>query len=207
MPQGDTGDQRFRHMKRRNFLITGAGALANFAMVRVRPSRVVEECSILEFRKIFDHMRSLGLLISPALVLPIVVNHISALCEGAAGAARQRRHELLVLASRFAEYAGWMSQEAGDHRLTRRWTEKAVSLAAAAGDRGMARYALVRYAEMVVYERDATATIELARRAQTDGAVPQHILGLAKWRNRSCIWPDPYGIRGRCTGGLGHSVN
>jgi len=174
-----TGGLRFQLVDRRHVLITGASALAGFAVARGVSSPTIDERIVPEFRTAFDQVRRLGVLTSPALVLPSVATHVNALRTYAVSAEGQYRSELLLLASRFAEYAGWMGQEAGDDRAALWWTEKAVSFAAAGGDNGMARYALVRQAEIALYRHDATATIELARRAQHGPAVPPRILGLA----------------------------
>ncbi|HVB42091.1 MAG TPA: hypothetical protein VNF47_05210 [Streptosporangiaceae bacterium] len=56
------------------------------------------------------------------------------------------RPAILTLAARYAEYTGWMAQEAGEDRAVLWRTENAVRLADAAGDRAMGTYALVRRA-------------------------------------------------------------
>ncbi|MGI9063151.1 MAG: helix-turn-helix domain-containing protein [Pseudonocardiaceae bacterium] len=179
MSLDDTGGLRFQPVDRRHVLITGASALAGFAVTRGGSSPTVDERIVPEFRAAFDQVRRLGVLTSPALVLPLVATHLNALRTYAVAAEGRYRSELLLLASRFAEYAGWMGQEAGDERAALWWTETAVRLAAAGGDNGMARYALVRQAEIALYRHDATTTIELARRAQNGPAVPPRILGSA----------------------------
>lgn len=179
MSMDGTGGLRFQPVDRRHVLITGASVLAGFAVTRGVSSPAIDERIVPEFRAAFDQVRRLGVLTSPALVLPSVVTHINALRTYAVAADGQDRSELLLLAARFAEYAGWMGQEADDERAALWWTETAVRFATAGGDKSMAMYSLVRQAEMALYRQDATATIELARRAQSGPAVPRRILGLA----------------------------
>ncbi|NUP51904.1 MAG: transcriptional regulator, partial [Catenulispora sp.] len=72
---------------------------------------------------------------------------------------------LWLLAARFAEYAGWMAQEAGNDVAALRWTRTAVQWAQAGGDASMDAYALVRRALMAQHRGDAAAVVEFARRA------------------------------------------
>jgi hypothetical protein len=78
-----------------------------------------------------------------------------------------------------AEYAGWMSQEIGDEVAALRWTDRAVTYAAAGRDPYLASFALFRRAEIALYQHDALRTVELARRAQDDPGAGPRILGLA----------------------------
>ncbi|MEV8548060.1 DNA-binding protein [Streptomyces sp. NPDC051572] len=91
------------------------------------------------------------------------------------------RQELLVLGSRYAEYVGWLMQETGDEQAALWWTQRAVDLAAAGGDRALAGYALVRRGLVTLYQDDAEQTVALARRAQS-GTLPPQIRGLAAQR-------------------------
>lgn len=173
------GEVRFMPMDRRHVLAGGAAAILGFALARGTRPAAVDERILPGLRAAFDQVRSLGMVSSPVVVLPMVIAQVHALrslvpdCRGAL------RAELLVLASRVAEYAGWMSQEAGDERRAAWWTDCAVNLAGAGQDVGFASYALVRHAELAMYRHDAWTTIELARQAQAHPAAGQRILGLA----------------------------
>ncbi|WP_322768327.1 helix-turn-helix transcriptional regulator [Frankia sp. Cr1] len=134
------------------------------------------------FQAMFIQVRRLGMTISPALVLPILAAQIKVLRELASAADGSSRRRLLLLAARYAEYAGWMAQEAGDDRAAGWWTDMAVGFATAAGDRDLASYALVRHALIALYRRDACRTVALARRAQSHREVAPRVLGLAAQR-------------------------
>jgi hypothetical protein len=92
------------------------------------------------------------------------------------------RSGLWKLASRYAEYAGWMTQEAGDNTMTARWTHWAVRMAELAGDADLRWYALVRRADIALHDDDAQSTIELARQAQSDPVISARVRGLAAQR-------------------------
>jgi hypothetical protein len=130
----------------------------------------------------FAHARRLGLSVTPVLVLPIVVAQAHAVDALLAAATGPARVELALLASRLAEYAGWMAQEAGDDRAAAWWTGRAVHRAVVAGDHDMAAYALVRRALITLYRDDGLATVDLARRAQADPATSRRVRGLAAQR-------------------------
>jgi transcriptional regulator with XRE-family HTH domain len=140
------------------------------------------DSTLAGFRRVFEEIRRLGRTVSPASVLPTIASQtqsLRGLAEAAAGAARTR---LVKLASRHAEYAGWMAQEAGDERMAVWWTAKAVDLAHAAGDDELAAYALVRRANITLYRDDAVATIELARLAREQPGISARVQGLAAQR-------------------------
>ena len=106
-------------------------------------------------------LRSLGRTLSPAAVLPMTIGllHTVRVLAGEARGADQRA--LLVLASRVAEFTGWMAQETGDDRTAMWWTEQAVVYAAAGGDDTLGPYARVRRALVTMYQGEADTTIEL----------------------------------------------
>jgi len=107
-------------------------------------------------------LRSLGRTLSPAVVLPMTIGllHTIRVLAGEARGADQRT--MLVLASRVAEFTGWMAQETGDDRTAMWWTEQAVGFATAGGDETLGPYARVRRALVTMYQGKADATIELA---------------------------------------------
>ena len=63
--------------------------------------------------------------VSPTLVLPVVTAQTRLTLAMAAAARDGERRALLVLAARYAEYTGWMAQEAGDEAAAIAWTTEA----------------------------------------------------------------------------------
>jgi hypothetical protein len=115
------------------------------------------------------------------LLLPTLVAQIQVLEQLSGDVGLPTRRELLLLESRYAEYVGWLAQEAGNERAALWWTRRAVELAAAGGDHDLATYGLVRQALFALYRDDARQTIDLAQLAQSGQANPR-ILGLAAQR-------------------------
>jgi transcriptional regulator with XRE-family HTH domain len=139
------------------------------------------EPAVEAFRAMFDQIRELGQSIAPAALLPTLVAQTHALRLLARQAGPADRARGLLLASRFAEYTGWISQESGDDGAALWWTDLAVDLAEAAGDRELGAYANVRRALVALYRHDSIATVALARQAGAARCGPR-IRGLAAQR-------------------------
>jgi transcriptional regulator with XRE-family HTH domain len=133
------------------------------------------------FRLMFDEMRRLGQTLAPASLLPILITQTHTLRLLASTSTVPVRTNALLLASRFAEYTGWIAQEAGDDHGALWWTDRAVELATAGGDHELSAYALVRRGLVAMYRNDARETIAVATRAQTARCSPR-IRGLAALR-------------------------
>jgi DNA-binding XRE family transcriptional regulator len=124
------------------------------------------EAGVGSFRSMFEELRRVAHLIAPAALLPVLIAQTHALRMLAATGLPHTRTAALFLAGRFAEYTGWLAQEAGDDRGAQWWTDRAVEFADGGGDRDLAAYALVRQGLIAMYRYDARATIVAAERAQ-----------------------------------------
>ncbi|MFF6792880.1 helix-turn-helix domain-containing protein [Streptomyces filamentosus] len=132
-------------------------------------------------RALFDQFRRLGQTAPAASVLPALEAQTRTLPSLAKTAGGRAARELYVLASRYAEYTGWMAQESGDERAALAWTDHAVQLATVGGDHDLAAYALVRRGLLTFYAGDARSTVEVVQGAQS-GRLPARIRGLAAQR-------------------------
>ncbi|MGC4858194.1 helix-turn-helix domain-containing protein [Micromonospora sp. DT41] len=144
---------------------------------RVEP---LPEGTVETFGIMLGDLRQLGQCQPPAVVLPGVLVHAATLRSLADRVTPAERPAVLVMASRFAEYAGWCLQEAGDEHGALTWTARAARLALAAGDGPFAAYTDVRRALVALYRHDAAQTIALARRGAR--AADHRIRGLAEQR-------------------------
>ena len=132
-------------------------------------------------RDLFAHIRRLGQMTNAATVLPMLTAQTRLVGQFAARAGAGQRGELLALAARYAEYTGWMTQEAGDEAGAAQWTRRSAELAEAVGDTEFAGYALIRQGLIAMYRQDHTATIELAQAARRT-AVTAHVQSQAARR-------------------------
>jgi transcriptional regulator with XRE-family HTH domain/tetratricopeptide (TPR) repeat protein len=171
-----------RLLDRRQFLAAGATSVLGLGFNDRDVSGAARQTASLEgFRALFDQFRQLGQTVSPAVVLPALIAQTQTVQGVAAQSDARMQCRALTLAARYAEYVGWMCQEAGNDEAAMWWTDRAVELAAAGGDRDLASYALVRRALMALYRNDAAETLKLSRSAQLDSVLPR-IRGLAAQR-------------------------
>jgi transcriptional regulator with XRE-family HTH domain len=176
------GQSWFHPVSRRQVMAAGAVSMAGMSIGRPGIGSQAEDTTLLGMsRSLFDQYRQLGQVAGPGLLLPALIAQTHTLQELSAHTGPRTRQGLLRLASRYAEYVGWLVQETGNDQAAMWWTQRAVDLAAAGGDHHLAAYGLVRRALVTLYRDDAEQTIELARRAQS-GNVPSRIRGLAAQR-------------------------
>jgi len=170
-------------LDRRKLLKTGAGALIGLGFSGHGVAAAARDGSaLLAFRAQFDQLRRFGQTTSPSVVLPTLIVQTRTVGAIADRADPALRSELLGLAARYSEFAGWMAQEAGNDRAAGWLTSWAVDLAVAGGDRHFERYALVRKADLAMYRYDATSTIGLAGEAQRDETAPARVRAIATMR-------------------------
>jgi len=181
MAMNQDGSGEFVPLSRRRALTAGVSLLA-WPAGGFGPPDAADGATSATFGTLFDQIRNLGRVVSPAAVLPMAIAQTRALRGLAAGSSGPGRDTLLMLAGRHAEYVGWMSQEAGDDRAAMWWTDVALELADAAGDRELQAYVWVRKAGVLLYRDDAASVVALARRAQRQPRISSRIRGLAARR-------------------------
>lgn len=167
---------------RRQVLATGALAAPSIYLASISASASYDQMDLTgSFRSLFDQYRNLGQTTDPRILAPVLAAQVSVIEGVARNSGKQTSRSLLILASRYAEYTGWLVQEAGSDLSALRWTQHAVSLASAAGDSDFAAYGMVRHALVTMYQGDAAQTTQLAVRAQASD-LPPRIRGLAAAR-------------------------
>lgn len=158
------GYGEFQAIDRRSHTADGAAGLVSWLMPPADPT---DPALVLPaYQAMFDQLRRLGQATDPASVTPILVAATNALRGVAARSPAANRAPVLRMSARFAEYTGWMAQEASDEAAALWWTSRAVEMANAAGDRDLVAYGLVRRAEIALFRNDFVSTIALAQQAQ-----------------------------------------
>lgn len=111
------GSTEFTGIDRRTALSVGAASLMTAA---AGPAPTAPE-TLEWFRGQFTALRALGQQAPPRVVLPLAVTQANTLRHLATAADGRSASTALALASRFAEYAGWMAQEAGNDTAALWW--------------------------------------------------------------------------------------
>ncbi|MER6716089.1 helix-turn-helix domain-containing protein [Streptomyces sp. NPDC000877] len=179
------GSGSFQPVTRRGLIAAGAASMLpahRSDPVPPFPAHEGAETLLDASRILFDQFRRLGQASGPASVLPPLVAQSLSLEQLAVRSGHRCRQSLLRLASRYAEYAGWMAQESGDDAAAIWWTDRAVQLAAAGADDRLAAYAQVRRSLVSLYRGDVADAVELASSAlrsdaslRTRGLAAQHL--------------------------------
>jgi transcriptional regulator with XRE-family HTH domain len=173
---------RLEPASRRQVLATGALAAPAICLGGNDASGKADHTDLLAiFRAQLDHYRELGQAADPAILVPVLAGQLTVIQKIAAHTGQRASQPLLIIASRYAEYTGWLAQERGTDSGALGWTRHAIDLANAAGDPSFAAYGLVRYALVTLYRGDAAQTTQLAGRAQAS-TLPPRIRGLAAAR-------------------------
>lgn len=169
---------------RRQLMATGAASVLAIGAVGPTdpvPRGAAGDTLLQASLGLLDQYRRIGQVTPPDVLVPALAEQVRSLRSLAVRTGSRSGLHLLALSSRFAEYTGWLAQEAGDDDAALRWTAHAVDLADGAGDHDLASYAFVRRALLTYYRGDAADTIALAEAAHSD-RLPPRIRGLAAQR-------------------------
>ncbi|HEX5494406.1 MAG TPA: helix-turn-helix transcriptional regulator [Mycobacteriales bacterium] len=152
-------------MDRRAFLATATATVAVPAAVIELPDRVTSDTVTALSDRLDWHMAA-GTTMHPEPVSRLVRADLDRIDGILREAPRGLRGPLLRITARYAEYLGWMRQEAGDPDGAMRWTNHAADLAHVADWRPMVGYTMIRKSRLLQYRRPAQAA-DLARAART----------------------------------------
>ncbi|WP_433113636.1 BTAD domain-containing putative transcriptional regulator [Micromonospora sp. CA-246542] len=141
------------------------------------PDRSVDGAS--PFEELLRRMRQAAQTTSPRVLLPTLAAQVRTLRGLAEVSMLAERVELLHLAARYAEFTGWMAQEAGDDAACLQWTRTAVALAEAAGDGDFGRLFAIRQADIALYDDDPARTLTAVAPVVRDADAPPQLRRLA----------------------------
>lgn len=159
------GHGEFAAVPRRGVAAAGPPAL-DWTVAMGGPRRPAGQLEYDGFLRMFDVVRGMGQTMPPAMLMPVLIAHTHALRLLAPSAPPESRGQLWRLAARYAEFTGWMAQESGNDAHALLWTSQAVEYAGNGEDHRLAAYALVRRAEIAMYQGRPLETVGLAQHAQ-----------------------------------------
>jgi len=109
-------------------------------------------------------------LLGPGSVLPAVHSQIQLIGQLRTGRAGADRRALLAMQAQYAEFAGWLHQDARDFQGARFWLDRALEWSHAATDHELATYVIVRKSQLAGDMGDAGDAIDLAAAASNMAA-------------------------------------
>ncbi|MFJ8582641.1 hypothetical protein [Micromonospora sp. NPDC093277] len=133
----------------------------------VAPRRVTPD--LLQFlrRSLRDHYTADNLL-GPRALLPAITAHADTIEQMARETSGQPLDDLLRVGAGYAEFAGWLHQDAGDAEGATAWYRRALEWAEAGQDDRMAGFVLTRRAVQAISARNGAHAARLASAAQRD---------------------------------------
>lgn len=154
---------------RRTFLSGGLGAAALAAIsaanpgpVRAAAAAAAEMNPIETLRQLRRALIDADNLLGAGAVLPAVHGQIQVIRQLRTERRGADRQALLTLQAQYAEFAGWLHQDARDFQAAGFWLDRALEWSHAASDREMATYVMARKSQLAGDMRDATSAIDLA---------------------------------------------
>jgi transcriptional regulator with XRE-family HTH domain len=103
--------------------------------------------------------------VGPGHLIALAAQHVVELERLAIEARGSLRGEILTLCSRFAEFAGWLCQDAGDLLDAERWTDRALDFIEGADDNHARAYLLMRKSAIAAERREPARAVNLAEAA------------------------------------------
>jgi transcriptional regulator with XRE-family HTH domain/tetratricopeptide (TPR) repeat protein len=133
-------------------------------MLAVSPRRVDPE-AVGRLGTILTEYAKIDNLLGPAHLLALTSLHLNFISELLTVAAGEARTELLTVGARYAEFTGWLYQDAGNPQAATYWSDRAMGWAQAASNDLMVSYVLMRKSNQASGAGDAPRTLGLARAA------------------------------------------
>ena len=159
---------------RRTFLSGGLGAAALAAIASANPgpsgapvatlrtAAVTEMNPIETLRQLRRALIDADNLLGAGAVLPAVHGQIQVIRQLRTEHRGADRQALLTLQAQYAEFAGWLHQDARDFQAAGYWLDRALEWSHAAADREMATYVMARKSQLAGDMRDGTSAVDLA---------------------------------------------
>src|SRR6266545_4169994 len=155
----------FRPMNRRKFLWSAATVSAATLALPAQTSRHVDPEAAALLRSIRVEYARADNLLGPTHLLDLMSLHLDFIGELTAAASGDVRTELFAVRAKYAEFAGWLYQDAGNARAADYWSDRALEWATVADDHFLTSYVLMRKSNLASGVGDAARALDLAQAA------------------------------------------
>jgi transcriptional regulator with XRE-family HTH domain len=144
-----------------------------------RPRDVDERVAGYFLRQLTEHYAA-DKMLGPAELVPVARAQMATLDRLRRAAQPRVRSLLTPVQCQYAEFLGWLHQDAGDTDSAMRYSDQATELALISGNKNMIAYMLIRKSNIAYRAGDAVRATDLAAAAQHDhDGVDRTILALA----------------------------
>ncbi len=132
------------------------------------------------FLRLLDEHYTADKMLGPAELIPVAHAQMATLDRLRREAKPPIRVLVTPVQSQYAEFLGWLHQDAGDTHSAMYYSDRAAELAQVAGDKQMVAYMLIRKSNIAYRAGDAVHATDLAAAAQHDpDGIDRKILALA----------------------------
>ncbi|MFI0941227.1 helix-turn-helix transcriptional regulator [Streptomyces sp. NPDC021020] len=129
--------------------------------------------------------------LGPTGVVSTVLDHIRLIQRLRGNTSGADRLALLQVQAEYAEFCGWLFQDAGDHRTAEYWTDRALTWSHAVDNPELTAYVMARKAQLAGDMHDPVEAVDLAEAARS----------LAPPRSRLAAMGAMYGAHGHALNG------
>ncbi len=163
----DTGDEDVEPTTRLGLLEAGAAAALGVAVLGARPARAGDVDPELpeHWTALLALLGRLDAAYGPHEVLPVVERELQVIAAHRAVARGEMRTALTRVEARWAQFAAWLSNDAGKADARRTWADRARQLAAEVDYRDMVAFIYVRQSQWAAQNADAHNAIAFAQAA------------------------------------------
>jgi len=181
VPQQDVSEARedVDPISRRSLFGAGAGAaLGLTATTAPAAAREIDPELVSHWMELMGLLDRHDAMFGPRDVLDTVRRELDLIAGHRRVARGELRTELLRVESRWAEFASWLSYDAGDSLSRDYWGDRALRLARGAGYPDMVAYVLMRRSQWAAMSQDAQRAITLAHAAGRTPGTSGKVRGL-----------------------------
>jgi transcriptional regulator with XRE-family HTH domain len=154
-----------RPVNRREFLWTAATVGTSTLTTPARFPRCIDPEAIGRLRVILVEYARIDNLLGPAHLLALTSLHLDFIGQLLNVASGKVRTELFTVGAKYAEFAGWLYQDAGNVRASSYWSDRALDWAQTTDDDLMTSYVLMRKSNQASGIGDGARTLDLAHAA------------------------------------------
>ncbi|MFB7495875.1 hypothetical protein ACFC09_14425 [Streptomyces sp. NPDC056161] len=149
-------------------VLESGSALKSASFPKLKDSQV--DAAIEHLQDMWHALVRMDNLFGPRHALASVHQQLSILESLLEHVRGNQRHEVLGLASKYAESAAWLHEDSADMASAEKWTRQAMEWATESGDQLMVSWTLFRRSQQATTRKNAAQTISLAQSVQRNAA-------------------------------------